>query len=101
MMIPAPTVVSLDARSSTTTGSPARPSSRARESPPIPPPTTIVVRGIGGRGSGREAGQRGQSLRLDQARPRFVRRPALETARRRPPPLAGGGVAHPAFGNDA
>src|SRR5262245_34460794 len=80
MMIPAPTVVSLAARSSTTTGSPARPSSRARERPPIPPPTTIVERGIGGRSSGRQTEQRGQPLRLDHACHRLVGGPAREAA---------------------
>src|SRR6185295_1832422 len=80
MMMPAPTVVSLAARSSRTMESPARPSSRARESPPIPPPTTIVERGIGGRSSGRQTEQRGQPLRLDHAGHRLVGGPALEAA---------------------
>src|SRR5215470_11469827 len=47
MMMPAPTASSLGARSSTVTGSPRLTSSRASESPPMPPPTTSVLN-IGG-----------------------------------------------------
>src|SRR5262249_59858480 len=83
MMIPAPTVASLGARSSTTTGSPTSVSWRASESPPIPPPTTMVERGIGGRGAGRQAGQRGHPLPVGHSDPRF--------AGGAPLPSAGGG----------
>src|SRR5262245_2786366 len=80
MMIPAPTVASLGARSSTTTGSPTIVSWRASESPPIPPPTTMVERGIGGRRSGCQAEQGGHPLRVEHRGHRFAGRPLLEPA---------------------
>src|SRR5438046_10154029 len=82
MMIPAPTVASLGARSSTTTGSPTIESSCASESPPMPPPTTMVERGIGGRSSGGQAEQRGHPPGVEHSRHRLVRRALLEAARR-------------------
>src|SRR5215467_8781058 len=80
MMIPAPTVASLGARSSTTTGSPTSVSWRASESPPIPPPTTMVERGIGGRRSGCQAEQGGHPLRVEHRSHRFAGGPLLESA---------------------
>src|SRR5262249_38268684 len=82
MMIPAPTVASLGARSSTTAASPRRSSSRARESPPIPPPTTIVERGIGGPGPRRKTPKRGRARAHAPRGPTRVGRAALEAARR-------------------
>ena len=46
MMMPAPTGARLGVRSSTVTGSPRSTSSRARLSPPMPPPTTRVSKAI-------------------------------------------------------
>src|SRR5262245_29840849 len=82
MMIPAPTVASLEARSSTTTERPTIESSRASDSPPIPPRTTMVERGIGGPSSGGEAEQRGHPPGVEHSRHRLVRRALLEAARR-------------------